>query len=76
MRVIKTLRRWGVYVNEMFFLGGVDKAKILKALRPHVFFDDQDLHLDAAAKHVPACKVPYRSGSALNEAPLKPQAGA
>jgi len=76
MRVIKTLRRWGVYVNEMFFLGGVDKAKILTALRPHVFFDDQDLHLDAAAKHVPACKVPYRSGSALNEAPPKPQAGA
>jgi 5'-nucleotidase len=66
MRVIKTLRGWGVYVNEMFFLGGVDKGKILRALRPHVFFDDQDLHLDAAAKHVPACKVPYRSSSPLN----------
>jgi 5'-nucleotidase len=76
MRVIKTLRKWGIYVNEMFFLGGVDKAKILRALRPHVFFDDQDLHLDAAAKHVPACKVPYRSGSALTEPPPNGQIGA
>ncbi|MDO9318252.1 MAG: 5'-nucleotidase [Gammaproteobacteria bacterium] len=66
MRVIKTLRHWGVYVNEIFFLGGVEKAKVLKAFRPHIFFDDQDLHLDAAAKHVPAGKVPYKSNSPLN----------
>ncbi len=67
MRVIKTLRHWGVYVNEIFFLGGVEKAKVLKAFRPHIFFDDQDLHLDPAAKHVPAGKVPYKSSSPLNE---------
>nr|WP_245905444.1 5'-nucleotidase [Photobacterium lipolyticum] len=24
MRVIKTLRSWGVYVDEAFFLGGVE----------------------------------------------------
>ncbi len=68
MRVIKTLRHWGVYVNEIFFLGGVEKAKILRAFRPHVFFDDQDLHLDPAAKLVPSCKVPYQTGSLLLEA--------
>ena len=67
MRVIKTLRHWGIYVNEIFFLGGVEKVKVLKAFRPHIFFDDQDLHLDAAAKHVPSGKVPYKSGSPLNE---------
>lgn len=67
MRVIKTLRHWGVYVNEIFFLGGVEKAKVLKAFRAHIFFDDQDLHLDPAAKHVPAGKVPYKSDSPLNE---------
>lgn len=67
MRVIKTLRHWGVYVNEIFFLGGVEKAKVLKAFRPHIFFDDQDLHLDPAAKHVPAGKVPYKSDSPLNQ---------
>lgn len=67
MRVIKTLRHWGVYVNEIFFLGGLEKAKVLKAFRPHIFFDDQDLHLDTAAKHVPSGKVPYKSGSPLQE---------
>ena len=68
MRVIKTLRHWGVYVNEIFFLGGLEKVKVLKAFRAHIFFDDQDLHLDPAAKHVPAGKVPYKSTSPLNEA--------
>lgn len=67
MRVIKTLRYWGVYVNEIFFLGGVEKTKVLKAFRPHIFFDDQDLHLDAASNHVPSGKVPYKSTSPLNE---------
>lgn len=67
LRVIKTLRHWGIYVNEIFFLGGLEKAKVLKAFRAHIFFDDQDLHLDPAAKHVPSGKVLYRSDSPLNE---------
>ena len=66
MRVIKTLRHWGVYVDEIFFLGGVSKSKILKAYKAHIFFDDQDVHLDPAAKHVPAGKVPYKTRSKLN----------
>jgi 5'-nucleotidase len=65
MRVIKTLRAWGVYVDEVFFLGGVGKDKVLKAFRPHIFFDDQDVHLDAAANLVPSGKVAYLSSSAL-----------
>jgi len=65
MRVIHTLRHWGVYVNEIFFLGGVPKSKIVKAFRAHLFFDDQDLHLDPAARHVPSGRVPYRSDSPL-----------
>jgi 5'-nucleotidase len=65
LRVINTLRHWRVYVNEIFFLGGVEKAKVLKAFRAHVFFDDQDLHLAPAAMLVPSCKVPYRSDSPL-----------
>lgn len=67
IRVINTLRKWGVYVNEIFFLGGVEKTKILKVFKPHIFFDDQDLHLDPAAKHIPSGKVPYRSESPLNK---------
>jgi len=65
MRVINTLRHWGVYVNEIFFLGGMQKSKVVKAFSPHIFFDDQDLHLDPAAKHVPSGRVPYRSDSPL-----------
>jgi len=37
LRVIKTLRHWGVYVDEVFFLGGVEKSKVLKALKPQFF---------------------------------------
>lgn len=74
MRVIKTLREWGVYVNEIFFLGGVEKTKILRAFRPHIFFDDQDLHLDPASKHIPSCKVPYKSDSPLNPQSPKTEA--
>lgn len=65
MRVIKTLREWGVYVDEAFFLGGVSKDKVLKAFNPHIFFDDQDVHLEAAANIVPSGKVPYLSSSEM-----------
>lgn len=67
MRVIKTLRHWGVYVDEIFFLGGLDKSKILKAFKAHIFFDDQDVHLEPAAKHVPSGRVPYKTDSPLNK---------
>jgi 5'-nucleotidase len=67
MRVINTLRHWGVYVNEVFFLGGLNKAAILKAFKPHIFFDDQDLHIEHAAKVVPSGKVPYKTDSPLNK---------
>jgi len=69
MRVITTLRHWGVQVDEVFFLGGVSKERVLKAFRPHIFFDDQDVHLDAAAKTVSSGKVPYRTGSGLQGKP-------
>jgi len=41
MIVIKTLRHWGVYVDEIFFLGGMEKTQVLEAFHPHIFFDDQ-----------------------------------
>jgi len=67
MRVIKTLRHWGVYVDEIFFLGGLEKTKVLEAFHPHIFFDDQELHIENAAKVVPSGKVPYASSSILNK---------
>lgn len=67
MRVIKTLRSWGVYVDEAFFLGGVEKSNILKAFRAHIFFDDQDLHLKSSSLVVPSGKVLYKTDSPLNK---------
>ena len=67
MRVIKTLRHWGVYVDEAFFLGGVDKSQVLSAFKPHIFFDDQDIHLQAASGRVPSGKVPYPTNSPLRD---------
>ncbi len=59
-RVIRTLRAWNVRIDETFFLGGVSKDRILKSFSPHIFFDDQHQHCDAASKHVPTARVPYR----------------
>ena len=66
-RVIKTLRKWGVYVDEAYFLGGLRKDELLKAFGAHIFFDDQDTHLSESSKYVPAGKVPYHSNSQINE---------
>ena len=60
LRVIKTLRHWGVYVDEAFFLGGVEKSKIVKAFEADIFFDDQDVHLESVSQKTPSAKVPYR----------------
>jgi 5'-nucleotidase len=38
LRLIKTLRKWGVYVDEAYFLGGLSKDKVLKAFGAHIFF--------------------------------------
>lgn len=71
IRVIKTLRDWGVYADAVFFMGGLDKTRVLKALKPHIFFDDQDVHLEKAASVVPSGKVLYDSESVL--APTIPE---
>ncbi len=67
MRVIKTLRKWNVYVDEVYFLGGLAKDKVLEAFGAHIFFDDQDTHLIGTSKVVPSAKVPYLTSSPLNE---------
>ncbi len=66
-RVIKTLRKWNVYVDEVYFLGGLSKDKVLQAFGAHIFFDDQDAHLGPASQVVPAAKVPYESTSPLKK---------
>jgi 5'-nucleotidase len=57
-RAIRTLREWDVQINDSFFLGGIEKARVLRVLRPHIVFDDQQGHLDGVAHEVAAVLVP------------------
>jgi hypothetical protein len=67
-RVINTLRQWGVRVDESFFLGGIEKARVLEALRPHIFFDDQMIHLEPASRTVSAAHFRYHQRAFSEEA--------
>ncbi|HIE54323.1 MAG TPA: 5'-nucleotidase, partial [Chromatiaceae bacterium] len=59
-RVIRTLRAWGIRIDEALFLGGMDKSAFLKAFKADIFFDDQSHHVaSAAARMVPAGHVPH-----------------
>jgi 5'-nucleotidase len=57
--VIRTLRSWGIRIDEALFLGGRDKGEFLKAFGADIFFDDQTRHCKSAANHVAAGHVPF-----------------
>lgn len=57
-RAIKTLRHWGIGIDEAFFLGGLDKSPVLERFRPHIFFDDQKTYCERACGIVPTGHVP------------------
>ncbi len=59
-RVMFTLDAWGIRVDQMFMLGGLEKRPFLKVLQPHIFFDDQHAHAGPASECVPSVRVPYR----------------
>ncbi|XP_077638570.1 cytosolic 5'-nucleotidase 1B isoform X1 [Lonchura striata] len=59
-RVLKTLRSWGLEIDEALFLAGAPKGPILAKIRPHIFFDDQMFHIEGAQKlGTIAAHVPY-----------------
>ena len=58
-RVVTTLKSWGVSANETFFLGGMEKARVLSIFKPHMFFDDQLSHLKSPAGNIPMVHVPF-----------------
>jgi 5'-nucleotidase len=58
-RAIRTLMEWNVAVDELMFLGGLDKGAFLKAFEPDFYFDDQRGHIDSARLHVAAGHVPF-----------------
>ena len=64
-RVVRTLRAWNVRIDEVFFLGGIEKSEVLKAFGANIFFDDQAVHTDPASKMVPSARVPYKKKKTL-----------
>ncbi|MBV2235308.1 MAG: 5'-nucleotidase [Sterolibacterium sp.] len=57
-RVIRTLRSWGVRIDEALFLGGKDKGAFLESFGADIFFDDQWRHCDSARGFVGTGHVP------------------
>lgn len=58
-RVIRTLREWGVRLDEALFLGGRSKGPFLEAFGADIFFDDSEHNITSARDHVAAGHVPH-----------------
>jgi 5'-nucleotidase len=58
-RIVTSLREWGIQVDEVFFLGGMPKTKILEEFKPHIYLDDQIGHIESAASVTPSAHVPF-----------------
>ncbi|WP_337100131.1 5'-nucleotidase [Paenibacillus sp. YIM B09110] len=58
-RVITTLRKLDIRVDEAFFLGGIEKIRVLSVFMPHIFFDDQVDHIEGVARKFPSVHVPF-----------------
>lgn len=69
-RMVTTLRAWNIHVDETFMLGGLSKGPVLEQFNPHIFFDDQRIHLDAVAGIVPSVHVPF---GVRNEQSVQPE---
>lgn len=58
-RLINTLSDAGVDVDELFLLGGIEKRRVLDVLKPHIYFDDQLLHLEPSSMTTPSVHIPF-----------------
>lgn len=58
-RAINTLESWDVDVDDMFFLGGIEKRRVLEVLKPHLYIDDQLAHLDQRLQDIPLVHIPF-----------------
>lgn len=58
-RVVRTLRTWGIRIDEALFLGGLPKGEFLKSFGADIFFDDQTTHCESANEHVATGHVPH-----------------
>ncbi len=62
-RVIKTLRAWGIRIDEAYFLGGRSKGEVLSAFDADIFFDDQTHNCKNAGQYVATGHVPFGIGN-------------
>ncbi|ROL55290.1 Cytosolic 5'-nucleotidase 1B [Anabarilius grahami] len=70
-RVLKTLRSWGLEIDEALFLAGAPKGPLLQKIRPHIFFDDQMFHIEGAKDMgTISAHVPYGIGQKYNKGKL------
>ncbi|XP_045577033.1 cytosolic 5'-nucleotidase 1A-like [Salmo salar] len=70
-RVLKTLRSWGLEIDEALFLAGAPKGPLLQMIRPHIFFDDQMSHIEGAKElGTIAAHVPYGIGQKYHKGEL------
>ena len=58
-RVINTLRKQNIRIDETFFLGWLPKGKFLKGFSADIFFDDLTENCLEATSHVSTGHVPY-----------------
>ncbi|KAJ8356199.1 hypothetical protein SKAU_G00189930 [Synaphobranchus kaupii] len=70
-RVLKTLRSWGLEIDEALFLAGAPKGPLLQKIHPHIFFDDQMFHIEGAKElGTIAAHVPYGIGQKYHKGEL------
>ncbi|XP_037606877.1 cytosolic 5'-nucleotidase 1A-like [Sebastes umbrosus] len=70
-RVLKTLRTWGLEIDEAFFLAGAPKGPLLQKIKPHIYFDDQMFHIKGAKEMgTISAHVPYGIGQKYHKGKL------
>lgn len=67
-RAMKTLRTWGLEIDEAFFMAGAPKGPLLHEIKPHLFFDDQVANVQSGLEFgLPAAHVPWGVANQKNE---------
>ena len=57
-RPMRTLRTWGIRIDQAFFVSDMSKNVVLAALKPLIFFDDSPKHCADACASTPTVQVP------------------
>jgi 5'-nucleotidase len=65
-RPLRTLRHWGIRIDEAMFAAGLPKGPLLEAFGPHIFFDDTQRNVDSALScDVVGAHVPFGTGHGI-----------